>query len=194
MSRLLRRWSDPSRAPRGPTYRYRACRSGSGCGPLRRRPRTAESPSSAGRVRGGSPTMRERRAVGRPHESRMPRGGRHGEGTGSPTSPASDLCRTPEHMTPDRTRHGRLRRWASPAVDEQTVRQWFRGPLARVVTCRPTEAMVPAAYLTEDSLPQGFVLPAQITGPMPAAVADHVAAVALFGKPTEPTGRASSTV
>ena len=41
-----------------------------------------------------------------------------------------------------------------------------------------------AAYLTEDAVPQGFNLPPGLTGPMPPSVADHVAAVALFGKPS----------
>ncbi len=40
------------------------------------------------------------------------------------------------------------------------------------------------AYITEDSLPDGYTLPPGITGPMPPEVADHVAAVALFGKPS----------
>jgi cutinase len=40
------------------------------------------------------------------------------------------------------------------------------------------------AYTTEDSVPSGYSLPAGITGPMAPAVADHVAAVALFGKPS----------
>jgi cutinase len=39
-------------------------------------------------------------------------------------------------------------------------------------------------YITEDAVPTGFTLPAGITGPMPPGVADHVAAVALFGKPS----------
>lgn len=39
-------------------------------------------------------------------------------------------------------------------------------------------------YITEDSVPAGFTLPQGITGPMPPSVADHVAAVALFGKPS----------
>jgi cutinase len=39
-------------------------------------------------------------------------------------------------------------------------------------------------YITEDAVPAGFSLPAGITGPMPPAVANHVAAVALFGKPS----------
>lgn len=41
-----------------------------------------------------------------------------------------------------------------------------------------------AAYLTMDSVPEGYSLPPSITGPMPAPVADHVAAVVLFGKPS----------
>jgi cutinase len=40
------------------------------------------------------------------------------------------------------------------------------------------------AYTTEDAVPPGFTLPAGITGPMAPAVADHVAAVVLFGKPS----------
>ena len=36
----------------------------------------------------------------------------------------------------------------------------------------------------EDGCYYDFVLPEGITGPLPADVADHVAAVALFGKPT----------
>jgi cutinase len=39
-------------------------------------------------------------------------------------------------------------------------------------------------YITEDAVPPGFTLPAGITGPMPPEVADHVASVALFGKPS----------
>jgi cutinase len=39
-------------------------------------------------------------------------------------------------------------------------------------------------YITEDTLPAGFTLPTGLTGPMPAGVANHVAAVALFGKPS----------
>jgi cutinase len=40
------------------------------------------------------------------------------------------------------------------------------------------------AYITADAIPAGFALPAGITGPMPQGAADHVAAVALFGKPS----------
>ena len=41
-----------------------------------------------------------------------------------------------------------------------------------------------AGYITADAIPPGFTLPQGITGPMPSDVADHVAAVALFGKPS----------
>lgn len=39
-------------------------------------------------------------------------------------------------------------------------------------------------YITEDTLPVGYPLPPGITGPMAPAVASHVAAVTLFGKPS----------
>jgi cutinase len=39
-------------------------------------------------------------------------------------------------------------------------------------------------YITADAIPAGFTPPAGITGPMPPSVADHVATVALFGKPS----------
>jgi cutinase len=40
------------------------------------------------------------------------------------------------------------------------------------------------AYTTEDALPTGYTMPAGITGPMAPEVANHVAAVVLFGKPS----------
>jgi len=42
-----------------------------------------------------------------------------------------------------------------------------------------------AGYTTTDSIPAGFILPEGISGPMPLAVASHVAAVALFGTPSD---------
>ena len=39
-------------------------------------------------------------------------------------------------------------------------------------------------FATADGVPEGYPLPPGLTGPMPASVADHVAAVALFGKPS----------
>jgi cutinase len=41
-----------------------------------------------------------------------------------------------------------------------------------------------AAYITEDAIPEGYIPPPGMTGPMPPSVADNVAAVALFGKPS----------
>ena len=41
-----------------------------------------------------------------------------------------------------------------------------------------------AGYITADSVPAGYTLPLGVTGPMPPEVADRVAAVALFGKPS----------
>jgi cutinase-like protein len=40
------------------------------------------------------------------------------------------------------------------------------------------------AYATEDTVPAGYTLPPGITGPMAPEVANHVAAVALLGKPS----------
>lgn len=57
-------------------------------------------------------------------------------------------------------------------------------PDSKIVLGGFSQGAAVAAYLTEDEVPQGFVLPPSITGPLPAEVADHVAAVALFGKPS----------
>ena len=42
-----------------------------------------------------------------------------------------------------------------------------------------------AGYTTTENVPAGFVLPTGISGPMPPAVATHVAAVVLFGTPAD---------
>lgn len=39
-------------------------------------------------------------------------------------------------------------------------------------------------YVTADQIPPGYIPPAGITGPMAPEIADHVAAVVLFGKPS----------
>ncbi len=75
-SPLLRRWSSPTRAPRGQTSRRRDGRSESGCTRPRRLPRIAESRCSSSRVRDGSPTTPVRRAVARRRAPRTPRAGR----------------------------------------------------------------------------------------------------------------------
>jgi cutinase len=57
-------------------------------------------------------------------------------------------------------------------------------PKTKIVIGGYSQGAAVAAYLTEDAVPQGFNLPPGLTGPMPPSVADHVAAVALFGKPS----------
>lgn len=57
-------------------------------------------------------------------------------------------------------------------------------PKTKIVLGGFSQGAAVAGYLTADSVPAGFQMPAGLTGPMPAAVADHVAAVALFGKPS----------
>ncbi|CAM5686882.1 cutinase family protein [Mycolicibacterium aubagnense] len=57
-------------------------------------------------------------------------------------------------------------------------------PHTKIVIGGYSQGAAVAAYLTEDAVPQGFTLPPGLTGPMPAPVADHIAAVALFGKPS----------
>jgi cutinase len=57
-------------------------------------------------------------------------------------------------------------------------------PNTKIVLSGFSQGAAVAGYLTADSVPAGFQMPAGLTGPMPAPVADHVAAVALFGKPS----------
>jgi cutinase len=57
-------------------------------------------------------------------------------------------------------------------------------PKTKIVLGGFSQGAAVAGYLTADSVPAGFQMPAGLTGPMPPAVADHVAAVALFGKPS----------
>jgi cutinase len=57
-------------------------------------------------------------------------------------------------------------------------------PNTKIVLGGFSQGAAVAGYLTADSVPAGFQMPAGLTGPMPASVADHVAAVALFGKPS----------
>ncbi len=57
-------------------------------------------------------------------------------------------------------------------------------PNTKIVLGGFSQGAAVAGYLTADSVPNGFLMPSGLTGPMPASVADHVAAVALFGKPS----------
>ena len=56
-------------------------------------------------------------------------------------------------------------------------------PTTKIVLGGYSQGAALAGYTTTDTVPAGFDLPAGITGPMPAAVASHVAAVVLFGTP-----------
>ncbi|MGE2721769.1 cutinase family protein [Mycolicibacterium celeriflavum] len=57
-------------------------------------------------------------------------------------------------------------------------------PNTKIVLGGYSQGAAVAAYITEDAIPEGYTPPPGMTGPMPPSVADHVAAVALFGKPS----------
>jgi cutinase len=56
-------------------------------------------------------------------------------------------------------------------------------PTTKIVLGGYSQGAALAGYTTTDTVPAGFNLPAGITGPMPAAIAPHIAAVVLFGTP-----------
>ncbi len=56
-------------------------------------------------------------------------------------------------------------------------------PTTKIVLGGYSQGAAVAGYTTTDTVPAGFDLPAGINGPMPAAIASHVAAVVLFGTP-----------
>src|SRR3984957_19004426 len=57
-------------------------------------------------------------------------------------------------------------------------------PGTKIVLGGYSQGAAIAAYITSDSVPPGYALPAGITGPLPPNVAPHIAAVTLFGKPS----------
>lgn len=57
-------------------------------------------------------------------------------------------------------------------------------PSTKMVLGGYSQGAAVIGYITVDAIPAGFTAPAGITGPLPPWVADHVAAVALFGKPS----------
>lgn len=59
-----------------------------------------------------------------------------------------------------------------------------RCPATDIVLGGYSQGAAVSAYATSDSVPAGYALPAGLAGPLAPAVADHVAAVALFGKPS----------
>ena len=57
-------------------------------------------------------------------------------------------------------------------------------PNTKMVLSGYSQGAAVIAYITTDTVPANYQLPPGITGPMPNAVAGHVAAVTLFGKPS----------
>ena len=57
-------------------------------------------------------------------------------------------------------------------------------PATKIVLGGYSQGAAIAAYITADSVPPGYALPEGISGPLPASVAPHIAAITLFGKPS----------
>jgi cutinase len=57
-------------------------------------------------------------------------------------------------------------------------------PQTRIVVGGYSQGAAIAAYITTDNVPAGYALPPGITGPLPPNIANHVAAVAMFGRPS----------
>lgn len=58
-------------------------------------------------------------------------------------------------------------------------------PSTKIVLGGYSQGAAVAGYATSSTVPAGYTLPASISGPMPASVASHVAAVTLFGTPDD---------
>jgi hypothetical protein len=86
--------------------------------------------------------------------------------------------------------------WSSVASANRSTRSWpisshsvgpSSVPSAATNSSSPSNsqgAAVPA-YTVTGTVPAGYALPPGISGPLPPAVADHIAAVVLFGTPRE---------
>ncbi|WP_445170873.1 cutinase family protein [Mycolicibacterium sp. Dal123E01] len=59
-----------------------------------------------------------------------------------------------------------------------------RCPATKMVLGGYSQGAAVVGYVTADKIPDGYVAPDGITGPMAPEIAKHVAAVALFGKPS----------
>jgi cutinase len=57
-------------------------------------------------------------------------------------------------------------------------------PHTKIVVGGYSQGAAVAAYITTDTVPDGYGLPPGINGPLPPNIARHVAAVVLFGKPS----------
>jgi cutinase len=57
-------------------------------------------------------------------------------------------------------------------------------PTTKMVLGGYSQGAAVMGYVTAGAIPAGYAVPPGITGPMPPEVADHVAAVALFGEPS----------
>lgn len=57
-------------------------------------------------------------------------------------------------------------------------------PQSKIVVGGYSQGAAIAAYITTDNVPDGYALPPGISGPLPPSTANHIAAVALFGKPS----------
>jgi cutinase len=58
-------------------------------------------------------------------------------------------------------------------------------PSTKIVLGGYSQGAAVAGYTTSSTVPAGITLPASISRPLPASIASHVAAVALFGTPDE---------